>query len=46
MALQLFKIADTTVGSPVNTISFSNIPSGYTDLKVVFSLRNDVASPQ
>lgn len=39
MALQLFKIADATVTSPVTTVTFDNIPSGYTDLKIVGSAR-------
>jgi len=39
MALQLFKIASTTVETPQATILFSNIPQGYTDLKLVFSPR-------
>lgn len=32
MALQLFKIADVLVESPTTAITFSSIPSGYTDL--------------
>ena len=40
MALQLFKIADSTVDSPVATVTFSSIPSGYTDLMLVASMRN------
>ena len=41
MALQLFKIASTTVGSGgTATITFSNIPQGYTDLKIVYSTRD------
>ena len=39
MALQLFKIADSTVASPVTEVTFSSIPSGYTDLKLVISSR-------
>ena len=39
MALQLFKIASTIVESPVATIDFTSIPSGYTDLKLVISSR-------
>ena len=39
MALQLFKIASTTVETPQGSIDFSSIPSGYTDLKVVISSR-------
>jgi hypothetical protein len=41
MALQLFKIADVTVGSPQATVTFSDIPSGYTDLKIVVSARTN-----
>lgn len=40
MALQLFKIASTTVETPQATISFSNIPQGYTDLILVVSARS------
>ena len=32
MSLQLFKIASTTVASPVSTIDFTSIPQTYTDL--------------
>jgi hypothetical protein len=39
MALQLFKIASTTVESPVSSIEFTSIPSGYTDLLIKYSLR-------
>ena len=39
MALQLFKIASTTVESPTASIEFTSIPSGYTDLIVYYSLR-------
>lgn len=41
MALQLFKIASTTVESPQATVEFTSIPSGYTDLKIVYSGRNN-----
>lgn len=34
MSLQLFKIASTTVASPVSTIDFTSIPQTYTDLIV------------
>jgi hypothetical protein len=44
MALQLFKIADVTVSSPVATVDFSSIPQGYTDLKIVMSVRSANAS--
>ena len=40
MALQLFKIADVTVATPQASVEFTSIPSGYTDLKVVCSLRS------
>jgi len=39
MPLQLYKIASTEVSTPVGTVTFSNIPQGYTDLKVVCSTR-------
>ena len=39
MALQLIEIADITVASPVTSVTFSNIPSGYTDLKLMISGR-------
>lgn len=41
MALQLFKIADTTVASPQSTVTFSNIPQGYTDLILYYSARTN-----
>jgi hypothetical protein len=37
MALQLFKIASQTADGTANTITFNNIPQGYTDLMVVVS---------
>ena len=41
MALQLYKIATVEVGSGgSSTLTFSNIPQGYTDLKLDFSVRN------
>jgi hypothetical protein len=40
MALQLFKIADILVESPATSVTFSNIPSGYTDLKIVCSAKS------
>jgi len=44
MALQLYKIATVEVGSAgAANITFSSIPSGYTDLKLVASLRGDAA---
>ena len=44
MALQLFKIASTTVESPVASIDFSSIPSGYTDLMLAISVRTNRAT--
>ena len=44
MALQLFKIASTTVETPVTSVSFSSIPQGYTDLKLVGSVRGSRSS--
>lgn len=44
MALQLFKIASTTVESPQATVTFSSIPQGYTDLKLVMSARGDAGA--
>jgi hypothetical protein len=40
MALQLFKIADVLVESPVATVTFSSIPQGYTDLVLEVSGRS------
>lgn len=44
MALQLFEIADTVVSSPVATVTFTNIPQGYTDLKLMASVRTNTAA--
>ena len=41
MALQLFKIADVTVATPQASVTFSSIPSGYTDLILKISARTD-----
>ena len=35
------KLATTTLGSSQSSITFSNIPQGYTDLKIVASIRSD-----
>jgi hypothetical protein len=44
MALQLYKIATVEIGSAgAANITFSSIPSGYTDLKVVISSRSGQA---
>jgi hypothetical protein len=40
MALQLYKIGSVEVGSAgASSIAFSSIPQGYTDLKIVSSIR-------
>lgn len=39
MALQLFKIAETTVATPQANIEFTSIPQGYTDLMLLISGR-------
>ena len=45
MALQLYKIGSVEVGSAgASTVTFSSIPQGYTDLKLVASVRTDGAS--
>ena len=44
MALQLFKISDVLVESPVTSITFSSIPQGYTDLIIKTSIRSTYAS--
>jgi hypothetical protein len=45
MPLQLYKIASTEVGSAgASSIDFTNIPQGYTDLKVVVSARSTTGS--
>ena len=44
MALQLFKIATQTLSAAASTITFSSIPQGYTDLKLVWSSRSTYAS--
>lgn len=44
MALTYQEIASVTVSSPTYTVTFSNIPQTYTDLKLVFSARSDNGS--
>jgi hypothetical protein len=39
MALQLIEIAELTVASPQTSVTFSSIPQGYTDLKLVINAR-------
>lgn len=46
MALQLFKIETVEVASPVSSITFSSIPQGYTDLKLVASVRSNRAASE
>lgn len=43
MALQLYKISSIEVDSPVASITFSSIPSGYTDLLIALSPHTDRA---
>lgn len=40
MPLQLYKIASTELSTSNPTVTFSSIPQGYTDLKVVLSVRS------
>jgi hypothetical protein len=45
MPLQIYKIASTEVGSAgAANITFSSIPSGYTDILIKLSVRSDRAS--
>ena len=44
MPLQLYKIASSELTTAAASITFSSIPQGYTDLKVVISARTDFAS--
>lgn len=46
MALQLFKIETVEVSSPVSSVTFSSIPQGYTDLKLVASVRSNRAAQE
>lgn len=41
MTLQIYKIASTTLSAAAANIEFTNIPQGYTDLKLVVSTRPD-----
>lgn len=46
MALQLFKISEIVIGGSQTTMTFSNIPQGYTDLMLKLSLRgNNTSTP-
>jgi hypothetical protein len=40
MPLQLYKIASSELTATASSVTFSNIPQGYTDLKIVISCRN------
>jgi hypothetical protein len=40
MPLQLYKIASNDLTATASSVTFSNIPQGYTDLKVVISTRS------
>lgn len=44
MPLQLYKISSTELTATASTVTFSNIPSGYTDLKIVYSARSTGSS--
>lgn len=46
MPLQLYKISSQTLTTSAASVTFSSIPSGYTDLKIVVSARCDTASVQ
>jgi hypothetical protein len=40
MPLQLYKIASNDLTATASTVTFSSIPQGYTDLKIVVSVRS------
>ena len=44
MPLQLYKIASNDLSTSTSTVTFSSIPQGYTDLKIVMSGRDNAAS--
>jgi hypothetical protein len=44
MPLQLYKIASSDLTASAASVTFSNIPQGYTDLKVVMSARISATS--
>lgn len=44
MALQLFKIASTTIDIPQATVDFTSIPGGYTDLYLVISSKTSATT--
>lgn len=43
MPLQLYKIASNDLTATASSVTFSSIPQGYTDLKVVLSARSNAA---
>ena len=45
MALQLFKIASTTLSAPSNSVDFTSIPQGYSDLLLKATARTDTGAP-
>lgn len=44
MPLQLYKISSTELTTSASSITFSNIPQGYTDLKLVISARDTISA--
>jgi hypothetical protein len=46
MPLQLYKIASNDLTTSTASITFSNIPQGYADLKIVYSVRTTGGSGQ
>ena len=44
MPLQLYKIASSELTATASSVTFSSIPQGYTDLKIVSSVRNTTAT--
>ena len=45
MALNLFKIETIEITNITSSITFSSIPQGYTDLKLIGSVRSNVVNP-
>ena len=45
MALQLYKIASRELTTSASSVTFSSIPQGYTDLKIVASTRGAQSGP-
>jgi hypothetical protein len=44
MPLQLYKIASNDLTATASSVTFSSIPQGYTDLKIVLSARTNAAA--